>query len=448
MRADGGAGTVGTRRRSVALGLGRAQERRLLAACRDDPRLRVTARCSSASEVLAAVRAGAVDVVLLDEDLHLLDDEHLRHLQSTHVPTVALVREPGAEPWRHWPSLTLLPMEAEAADVLLAVIDARVGRMHVEARPRVEELAAPATTAIERPGHLQVLAFWSGPGAPGRTTLSINCGVLLGWVARTVIVDLDLTAAAVSAHLDQTRPQPGGRGWVASSILQLASANPETPERWAHEIFRVARPLGPLSPHGDLVAGVLQPWLRQAITCSFVERLITELRRHYTYVLLDLGDEPLGEATRESAVNAAGLQAADQIIVVCPPDGPGLHQTHMALARAGSIVDRGRAGLVVNRYERRYHQAHVDQIEQALELPLVGVLPLDTAAVQRSLSEGRPIVCDPRSKLRRPLQELAERVHGGRVVLEAAPRRRGGLPSPRRLVAGAVSGFSAVGGTR
>ena len=443
------------KRRSVALGLGRPQERRLLAVCREDSRLRVVARCSSAPEILAAVEAGAVDVMLLDEDLHLLDDDQLRHLKSTGVPTVALVREPEAEQWQQWSSLTVLSMQAEASDVLVAILDARAGRTHVQARPIVEELAPSTVTAIERPGQLQVFAFWSGPGSPGRTTLAINFGVLFGWVARTVIVDLDLTAAAVSAQLDQSRPQPGGRGWVASSILQLASANPESAERWAHEIFRVARPLGPLSPHADLVAGVLQPWLRQAISASFVERLITELRRHYTYVLLDLGDEPLGEPARESAVNGTGLQAADQIIVVCPPDGPGLHQTHMALARAGSILDRARAGLVVNRYDRRYHEADLDQIEQALELPLVGVLPLDTAAIQRALFEGRPVVCDPRSKLRRPLLELAERVHGGRVVLEAAPRKHRGLPVPRRLGAAvasltgaAASGFSAVGGTR
>lgn len=442
------------KRRSVALGLGRPQERRLLAACREDPRLRVVARCSSAPEILAAIEAGAVDVILLDEDLHLLDDDQLRHLKSTGVPAVALVGEPEAEQWQQWSSLTVLSMQAEACDVLAAILDARASRTHVQAWPTAE-LASSATPPIERPGKLQVFAFWSGPGSPGRTTLAINFGVLFGWVARTVIVDLDLTAAAVSAQLDQSRPQPGGRAWVASSILQLASANPESAERWAHEIFRVARPLGPLSPHADLVAGVLQPWLRQAISASFVERLITELRRHYTYVLLDLGDEPLGEPVRESAVNGAALQTADQIIVVCPPDGPGLHQTHMALARAGSILDRARAGLVVNRYDRRYHEADLDQIEQALELPLVGVLPLDTAAVQRSLFEGRPVVCDPRSKLRRPLLELAERVHGGRVVLEAAPWKHRGLPLPRRLGAAvasltsaAASGFSAVGGTR
>ena len=141
--------------------------------------------------------------------------------------------------------------------------------------------------------------------------------------------------------------------------MQLASANPASPDNWLHEVFRVARPMGPLSPHTDLLAGVLQPWLRSGISAEFVERLIAELRGHYQYVLLDLGDEPLGEATREAAVSAAALRAADQILVVCSPDAAGLHQTYMALAQAGPLVDRERAGLVVNRYEPRYHQANV-----------------------------------------------------------------------------------------
>jgi MinD-like ATPase involved in chromosome partitioning or flagellar assembly len=169
---------------------------------------------------------------------------------------------------------------------------------------------------------------------------------------------------------------------VASSILQLASANPESSDDWLHEVFRVARPLGPVSPRADLLAGVLQPWLRYGISASFVERLVAELRRQYTYILLDLGNEPLGEPTGEAAVTAAALQAADQIVVVCPPDGPGLHQTYMALAQ------------------------------------------VDTAAVQRALAEGRPVVCDRRSKLRRPLLELTERVHGGRVEVADESRKR------------------------
>ena len=438
------------------VGLGRPQEQRLLAACREDPRVRIVARCSSAREVLAAIQQRGADVVLVDEDLHLLDDEHLGYLDAVGTPSIVLVRELDSERWQTHRSVFALSADADAGEILTAVAEGgqRQGRGGAYEK-RADSVPADAHGA-PRPDYLQVLAFWSGPGSPGRTTLAINWGTLLGWVARTVIVDLNLTGAAVTAQLDQAQPDLARRGFVGSSILQLASANPDSPESWQHEVFRVARPLGPLSPHTDLLAGVLQPWLRDGISADFVERLVAELRRHYRYVLLDLGDEPLGEATREAAVSAAALSAADQVVVVCPPDPAGMHQTYMALTQAGPLIDRERAGLVVNRYEQRYHQANVASIEEALKLPLVGVLPLDHDAVQRALAEGRPVVSDRKSKLRRPLQDLAERVHGGRVEIEKERGRRVHLGSPGRLrraasgllgaVGAAVSGFAAVGG--
>jgi len=418
-------------RRRVILGLGRPQERRLLAVCREDPRVRVVARCSSAPEVLAALHEGAGDVALVDEDLHLLDDEHLDYLEATGVPAVVLARDLEAERW-HGRSVRAVSGEAEATEILLILAEPWQGDHRVKARPAAVE-PSPVSPASDPPGHLQVFAFWSGSGSPGRTTLAINWGALLGSVARTIIVDLDLSGAAVAAQLDQTRPEHGRRESVSSNLLQLASANPDSSDKWRHEVFRVARPLGRFSPHADVLAGVPRARLRDGISAEFVERLITELRHHYTYILLDLGDEPLGEPSREAAVGAAALRAADQIIVVCPPDAPGLYQTSTALAQAGPLVDRGRAGLIVNRYDQRYHQADVARIEEALKLPLVGLLPLDAGAVQRALAEGRPVVCDRASKLRRPLQDLAERVHGAQVKAPSDVNKQARVPALGRL---------------
>ena len=237
----------------LVLGLGRPQELRLLAACREDPRVRIAARCSSADEVLAAIQERGADVILVDEDLHLLDDEHVGYLGVTETPTIVLSREPNSERWQTSGRLMVLPADADAAEILTAL--AEVGRHQRQRGPRGgAELMDPqpaAVQAVGRPGYLQVLAFWSGPGSPGRTTVAINWGTLLGWVARTVIVDLNLSGAAVTAQLDQTPPDIARRGFVGSSILQLASANPASPDNWLHEVFRVARPLGPLSPHTD-----------------------------------------------------------------------------------------------------------------------------------------------------------------------------------------------------
>jgi septum formation inhibitor-activating ATPase MinD len=251
----------------------------------------------------------------------------------------------------------------------------------------------------------------------------------------------------VAAQLDGGGEHDVRRIRLIPNIVQLASAAPDSQESWASELQHLVQPLGPFSPLADVLAGVPRPRLRSPVSSAFVERLIAVLRSRYEYVLLDLGDEPLGDNGRESAVTAAALRAADQVLVVCPPDGPGLHQTDVALAEARNLVDRDRTALVVNRYERRYHEAGLAGIEEALELPVVCVLPLDHAAIQRALAEGLPVVCDQRSKVRRPLLDLTERIHGGQVRPPTVRQSAGRLPWTRLqgVVSGAAIGMTGGG---
>jgi Flp pilus assembly CpaE family ATPase len=358
-----------------------------------------------------------------------------------------LTRNPEGERWR---GLNVYPLavEVEVPHILLA-LDEAVRGTH-RARPPRQAVVPhpPVADAGERQDQLQVLVFWGGAGSPGRTTLAINWGTLLGSAARTILVDLDLTGAALAAQLDDAVGETGRRRWVSPNLVELASANPETAEAWTRELGRTVVPLGPFSPHGFVLRGVPRPVVREALSGAFVERLIAELRRRYTYVLLDAGDEPLGDGSREAAVTSAALRAADQVLVVAPPDGPGLHQTYMALLEARSVLDWQRAAAIVNRYDARWHQAELARVESALGLPLAGVLPLDTAAMQRALADGRPVVCDPRSRLRRPLQRLVEQVHGGQLRMPAAARPARRIPVLGRLRAALAGRRLALGGSQ
>ena len=430
----------------AVFGLGRPQERRLLAACREDPSVRIVARCSSAPEVLAVLRGHGADVALLDEDLHLLGDDQFAELEAGRFPTVVLTRDPDAD---RWAGLRVYPVsvEAEVTQILLALDEVVRGTHRTPRQRRAAAPEPPPVGAGKRQDRLQVFTFWGGAGSPGRTTLAINWGTLLGSAARTIVVDLDLTGAALAAHLDDTAGETGRRARVSPNLVQLASTDPQTAEAWTRELERTVAPLGPFSPHGFFLRGVPRPLLREAVSGAFVERLIAELRRRYTYVLLDVGDEPLGDGSREAAVIAAALRAADQVLVVAPPDGPGLHQTYMALLEGRTFLDWERAAVIVNRYDARHHQAELARVEEALGLPLAGVLPLDSRATQRALAAGRPVVCDPRSRLRRPLQRLVEQVHGGQLRMPAETRRGHATAVWGRLRAALGGRKLALGGT-
>jgi MinD-like ATPase involved in chromosome partitioning or flagellar assembly len=433
----------------LVMGLGRPQERRLLHFCREDPGLKVASRHSSAPDAIRALRGGSADVALLDEDLHLLGNDQLQELSAEQLPAVVLTRDPGAQRWQG-PRLYALAADAEPAQVLEALRAAFRGEAQTCVRATPVAAARPAEPAGSRArgDRLQVLAFWGGAGSPGRTTAAINCCTLLGSSARTILVDLDLTGAGVAAHLDGGGEQGVRRVRLIPNIVQLAAAAPESYESWSSELQRLAQGLGQFSPWADVLAGVPRPRLRSAISSAFVERLISALRARYDYVLIDLGDEPLGDGGRESAVAAAALRTADQVLVVCPPDGPGLHQTAMALAEAQTLLDRGRAGLVVNRYERRYHEAGLAGIEEALGLPVVCVLPQDHAVIQHALARGVPAVCDPRSRLRRPLLELAERIDGGELRLPTPRTGTRRLPWGRLQTAASGALIGMTGGGR
>ena len=62
----------------------------------------------------------------IDEDLHLLDDEHVGYLGTTETPTIVLSREPNGERWKTNASLVALPADTDAAEILTAL--AEVGR--------------------------------------------------------------------------------------------------------------------------------------------------------------------------------------------------------------------------------------------------------------------------------------------------------------------------------
>jgi hypothetical protein len=107
---------------------------------------------------------------------------------------------------------------------------------------------------------------------------------------------------------------------------------------------------------------------------------------------------------------------------------------------------RQRASLVLNRSRR----LDPEQVELAVELPVVAMLPDDTGPARRALERGWPVVCEPDSRLRRPLGELVERIHGGAVDLRPTPETPATWPAwprVRTLLAHAPTFGSLFGGS-
>ena len=443
-----------TLRARVVLAVGRQQEVRLLSVLQTDVRQRLVARVTSANDLANLIEDRQVDVAVLDEDLHALSQELLDLLATRRFPFVFLARDVEACSWQLRGGL-VLPAASEPGAILDALPRAVSGEAYSSRAPSgsgagvthsthstpLRPSGAPvpsATEAADQPRRqFGLIAFWGGAAA-GRTLLALSTGALLGSVASTIIVDLDTTGASLSAYLDD-----GTRGLARRHLLALAQAAPTTTEAWQRELTLTVQPLGPYSPKAHVLCGVPWPKERSKLSGPFVERLLGELRARYDYVLVDLGDEPLSGLDVEAVVGRTALRAADHVLVVATPDAVGLHRTRTALAEAAELLIRQRASLVLNRC--RHHDPA--QVELAAELPVVAMLPDDSGPLRRALDRGWPVVCEPDSRLRRPLGELVERIHGGAVDLRPSPEQRTRWPRVRSLLANAPALGSLFGGS-
>jgi Mrp family chromosome partitioning ATPase len=403
----------------LAVGLGDAErERRLLPALGEGGDFAVAARCLSGDELLACVHADRVDAALVAADLHRLAEETLAELARAGVPLVLLVA--GADDGR-WEGFAgqLLPPDAAPDAVRRALLAAVRGeRPRPAPRPGAEDApTSPAPPEPEEPDRPGVLVV-AGGGSPGRTTVAVNLAFALGAVAPTVLVDADLAGPSVAVHLDLD--------WTRN-LYMLAHAGPAARREWDRAIAQETQPLGKRSPLGVALCGVPKPEMRTAVSAGFVERLVAELRRRYRYVVLDVGPDLLGV---EAAPHRAALALGQHVLLAAAADLVGLWhaRTTMGLLQNHVRVAPERVALVVTGHDRRHHQGR-GEIEWALRVPAVAVIPHDHGAAQRALAAQRPLVLDRRSRAGRALLGLAERVHGeGRLRLPAE-----GAPAGRAL---------------
>jgi Flp pilus assembly CpaE family ATPase len=332
------------------------------------------------------------------------------------VPLVLLATAIIDETWRQ--AGTVIPVEASPDTIREALLTTiRGGSFQPNpTQARLSETAAPAPDKSHPAQTLTVLAVASGHGSPGRTTIALNLAVALGAVAPTLLVDADLGGASVAAALDLDPTR---------NLAMLAHAAPETPRDWERGFAQETQPLVARSPQGAVLCGIPKPELRANVTARFFERLLAEARRRYRYVVVDVGTDLLGADT---SLHRLTLGLADQILLVSTADLIGLWhaRSSMALLRSQLGIAPGAVVLLLNRYDRRYHHGR-GEIEWTLGVSAGAVIPEDHARAQRAVAAQLPLILDRQSRAGRAVLELAERIHGGQVVLPPeAPK------SPRR----------------
>ncbi len=413
-------GWSGERRALLALG-SPALESRYLTTIQETGEVVVMGRCLSGPRLLERVRRDkfSLDVVLVARDLHQLTDEMLVDVRQAGVPLVVLV-ERSEEGLEAKLDAAILASDADPGAVRKALLSCGSGRA---ARPAPEETLEYGHHAPDLEGaetHDRVYAVLSATRSPAHTLVATGLTTALGSAAPALVVDLNMADPSVAAHLDADPTQ---------NMYMIWHDGPGSEEQWDRKIREECQPISSRSPHALVLCGVPSPEMRAKVGVPFVRHLITELASRFDYLLLDLGEELLGEDA--GVVHRAALRMAGTILLVTSADIAGLKQTQATLQTLQGLVgvNVDRICLVVYGYDRsrKSGQYPPTDIEAELGLPVVAVLPYDHVAEQRALSAQQPLVYNHRSKSGRSLLDLAQRIHGGKLVLPPdvarAPRR-------------------------
>ena len=412
-------GVSGSHPTRLAVGLGDPDlEQTLLPALSASGDFIVVERCLGADQLLACVVAKRVDAALVSARLHRLTDTLLADLAGRATPFLLLADESDV---RWLPDLSasrgaVIPPSTPAqliCDALRAVVrgDSYASTVPVAVAEPVE--VEDDGIRAEQDDQLSVIAVVGGHGSPGRTTVALNLAAALGAVAPTVLVDADLEGPSVAAYLDADPTR---------NIFMLAHAEPATPNEWERAIRQETQSFSQRVPHAVALCGIPKSEMRTGVSARFMRELIPALQQRFRYVVLDLGAELLAT---DAATARAALGQAPQLLLVASADMLGLWRARAALTviKEHLGVDQERIALVINRHDRKHHYGR-NEIEWALGTPAAAVIPWDYKGMQKGLAEQRPVVLVGRSRAAHALLDLAERIHGGSILLPPEPTAR------------------------
>ncbi len=302
--------------------------------------------------------------------------------RTSDIPIILLTSRAGIEEKRRG-------FEAGADDYLVKPVNPvelrlRIAALFARSRARIEK--GPAQTRPSR-----VIAVFSLRGGAGATSLAANLAVILAqvWKIEVPLVDLDL-GLGLGALMLNLNPR--------HSWLDLANY------RDALEPSALEDCLCQHDSGVKLLAAPPVPTTTSRISPGMVSTVLNMLRTRYEYTIIDT-------ASDFSDTTLAALDAADMLLLPCPPDRASIKVTLAALGVFASLGygDRKLVPIV----NRTFAQGNLprESIEAALGIPIRATIPYEPLLFVESANRGRPLVLThPRASASVAIEELAHMI--------------------------------------
>jgi len=370
----------------------------------------VAERCLDGASLAERAQAFDADVALTSTDLHRLSTATLLAIREGRLPVVLLAEPTDVE--KYTGLAHLVPGGCSGQEVTDALRQAVKRGAVYGASPAADGRHAEEKTSGDGGGARgRMIALLSGKGAPGVTTIAIGLAAVLSERGRRVVlVDADLRGGNVGPYLDLD-PR---RGLVGLAFGRNGASSTGPVEEELQE-----------GPGFMVLAGLERPDSGLKVSAELLTAAVTTLRETFDEVLVDVGEVVAGAS---SPASDAILRAADRLLVLVGADLVALWNARAVLRylREGLGVALEAMGVVLNRREGREHYA-AEEVDRALTLPVLAMLPEDRRAVRRAVAEQLPVTAGG-GPVARQVRRLA-----ALLVAEDVSGERAAARSPRRF---------------
>lgn len=301
------------------------------------------------------------------------------------------------------PDLLLKGMRAGISEYLLKPVTPEALHAGIQ---RVMRRLGWTPSAEARPAG-RLFTLFSPKGGCGSTTVATNLACVLHRLTckRTLLVDLDLEFGETALQLG-VEPKFSVLDVLRNFHRMDAGLLGSFVERHESGVHLLSAPY-----HLDRGAVVAEDQIHITL------RLLKE---HYDYVVVDTSGSFVPSTL-------AAFAEADRIFAVTNLNLPSLRNLQRCLPFLEQTVGKAakdRIQILVNRYTGDDVIA-LNDVQQALGIPVYRTLSNDYVAVSRAINSGKPVVLNGKSKYARDLQALGTELVGVQRAARAARNGRG-----------------------
>jgi pilus assembly protein CpaE len=369
--------------------------------------IRVVGIASSGRDAIQKADQLRPDVILMDINLRDMDGVEVAEVIGRQISTCIVMMSVQADP-----EIFSQAMSVGARGYLVKPFTSE--KLVRTIRRAVENFPPPGPTGSYSAsggggggGLRKIIAVYSPKGGAGTSVLAANLAIALQQATQKSVVLVDanlqngdshvLLNINTSASIDELRE--AGVGGIDQEIVE-----------------------GTVIKHADSEIGLLRaplsPESAELFTSDATKAILTALRDHFDYVVVDTGSS-FSEAT------LTVLEEADVIATLTTLEVTTIHRVSQFFQLAERVnISLSKVRLVCNRVET-YYGIRPNQVESQLRRRFFAQIPEDEKLVVASINRGVPfIVSQKAAPISRAIHTLA-----GRLVEVLAPQND---PSPSR----------------